>query len=96
MKLSVNMLIHGLNQTVSEALTRAEAAGIDINSAYDAIEASAAAATMLNYRRPLYIDEQANTVTFALTGVQEMANSYLEVLALMNSPLGAVMHKTAN
>jgi 3-hydroxyisobutyrate dehydrogenase-like beta-hydroxyacid dehydrogenase len=46
MKLSVNMLIHGLNQTVSEALTLTEAAGIDINSAYDAIEASAAAATL--------------------------------------------------
>jgi 3-hydroxyisobutyrate dehydrogenase len=40
------MLIHGLNQTVSEALTLTEAAGIDINSADDAIEASAAAATL--------------------------------------------------
>jgi 3-hydroxyisobutyrate dehydrogenase-like beta-hydroxyacid dehydrogenase len=67
MKLSVNMLIHGLNQTISEALTLAEAAGIEIDDAYDAIEESAAAAPMLHYRRPLYIDEQAHAVTFALS-----------------------------
>lgn len=66
MKLAVNMLIHGLNQTVSEALGLAEAAGIATDRAFDAIEASAAAAPMLGYRRPLYLDETGHDVTFTV------------------------------
>jgi 3-hydroxyisobutyrate dehydrogenase-like beta-hydroxyacid dehydrogenase len=66
MKLAVNAIIHGLNQTVSEALTLAEGAGIDLDAAYDAIEASAAAAPMLKYRRPIYLDEASQAVTFTV------------------------------
>ena len=66
MKLVVNAIIHGLNQTISEALTLAEGAGIDAAAAFDAIEASAAAAPMLSYRRPLYLDEAAHEVTFTV------------------------------
>jgi 3-hydroxyisobutyrate dehydrogenase len=46
-KLAVNMLIHGLNHTLAEALTLAEGAGIDLADAYWAMENSAAAAPML-------------------------------------------------
>ncbi|WP_193176638.1 NAD(P)-dependent oxidoreductase [Oricola nitratireducens] len=66
MKLAVNSIIHGLNQTFAEALTLAEGAGIDAAAAFDAIEASAAAAPMLSYRRPLYLDEAAHDVTFTV------------------------------
>ncbi len=67
MKLAVNMLIHGLNQTMAESLTLAEAAGIDPSLAYCAIERSAAAAPMIHYRKPQYLDERANPVSFALS-----------------------------
>jgi 3-hydroxyisobutyrate dehydrogenase len=67
MKLAVNLLIHGLNQTLAEALTLAEAAGIDPATAYRAMEQSAAAAPMLHYRKPQYLDESANPVSFALS-----------------------------
>lgn len=67
MKLAVNLLIHGLNQTLAEALTLAEAAGIDAATAYRAMEHSAAAAPMLQYRKPQYLDEAANPVSFALS-----------------------------
>jgi 3-hydroxyisobutyrate dehydrogenase-like beta-hydroxyacid dehydrogenase len=67
MKLAVNLLIHGLNQTLAESLTLAEAAGIDPADAYRVIENSAAAAPMLHYRKALYLDEQANPVQFALS-----------------------------
>ncbi len=67
MKLAVNMLIHGLNQTVSEAIDLAEAAGIEAEDAYAVIERSAAAAPMLGYRKGQYLDEAANPVSFALT-----------------------------
>ncbi len=66
MKLAVNMLIHGLNQTVAEALTLAESAGIEPARAFDVFESSAAAAPMLHYRRALYLDEAAQDVTFTV------------------------------
>jgi 3-hydroxyisobutyrate dehydrogenase-like beta-hydroxyacid dehydrogenase len=67
MKLAINSIIHGLNQTVSEALTLAEAAGIALPLAYDAIQASAACAPMLNYRRDHYLDEAGQDVTFTVS-----------------------------
>jgi 3-hydroxyisobutyrate dehydrogenase-like beta-hydroxyacid dehydrogenase len=66
MKLAINMLIHGLNQTLAESLTLAEAAGIEPERAYRAIEESAAAAPMIRYRKQLYLDEPAHPVSFAL------------------------------
>lgn len=67
MKLTVNLLIHGLNQTLAEALSLAEAAGIDITSAYDVIEGSAAAAPMLTYRKLQYLSEDESPVSFTLS-----------------------------
>jgi 3-hydroxyisobutyrate dehydrogenase-like beta-hydroxyacid dehydrogenase len=67
MKLAVNMLIHGLNQTLAESLTLTEAAGIPPADAYRVIEGSAAAAPMLGYRKPNYLDEVATPVSFALS-----------------------------
>lgn len=67
MKLAINMLIHGLNQTLAEALTLAEAVGIDPADAYRAIEESAAAAPVIRYRKALYLHEAANPVSFALS-----------------------------
>lgn len=66
MKLAVNMLIHGLNQTVAESLMLARAAGIEPRDAYEVIEKSAAAAPMLRYRKEQYLDELSNPVSFAL------------------------------
>ncbi|MBW3099014.1 NAD(P)-dependent oxidoreductase [Pseudohoeflea coraliihabitans] len=66
MKLAVNMLIHGLNQTLAEALTLAARAGITESDAYDVIENSAAAAPMLKYRRAHYLDEAAQDVSFTV------------------------------
>lgn len=67
MKLVVNMLIHGLNQTVAEALVLAEASGVDINDAYRTLENSAAAAPMLHYRKANYLDEVGTPVSFSLS-----------------------------
>jgi len=66
MKLAINAMIHSMNQSVSEALVLAEAAGIAPVAAYDAIEASAASAPMLRYRRDLYLDEAGQDVSFTL------------------------------
>ena len=66
MKLAVNSLIHGMNQTLAEALVLSEAAGIAPGAAFDVIEASAAAAPMFSYRRPLYLDEAGHDVSFTV------------------------------
>lgn len=66
MKLAVNVMLHGMNQTLAEALTLADAAGIGTADAFDVIEASAVAAPMFSYRKPLYLDEAAHEVSFTV------------------------------
>jgi len=87
MKLAVNSLIHGLNQTLAEAMSLAEAAGIAPEAAFDVIEASAAAAPMLSYRRPLYLDEAAHDVTFTVA----LARKDMEVTAALAERFGVAM-----
>ena len=66
MKLAINSVIHSLNQAAAESLNLAQAAGIELPLAYEALESSAACAPMLRYRKPLYLDEQAHQVTFTV------------------------------
>jgi 3-hydroxyisobutyrate dehydrogenase-like beta-hydroxyacid dehydrogenase len=87
MKLAVNSLIHGLNQTLAEAMTLAEAAGVAPTLAYDVIENSAAAAPMLKYRRALYLDEAAQDVAFTVA----LARKDMEVTAALARNLGVAM-----
>ena len=87
MKLAVNSLIHGLNQTLAEALTLAQAAGIEPAQAFEVIETSAAAAPMLAYRKPLYLDEAGHDVTFTVA----LARKDMEVTAALAERLGTAM-----
>ena len=66
MKLAINSVIHSLNQAAAESLNLAQAAGIELPLAYEALESSAACAPMLRYRKPLYLDERAHQVTFTI------------------------------
>jgi 3-hydroxyisobutyrate dehydrogenase-like beta-hydroxyacid dehydrogenase len=91
MKLGVNMLIHGLNQTLAEALALTSAGGISRSLAFDVIEASAAAAPMLSYRKPLYLHDGAGEVTFTVA----LARKDLAVTAAMAERLGVVLPQTA-
>ena len=67
MKLAINSVIHSLNQAAAESLNLAQAAGIDLSLAYEALESSAACAPMLRYRKPLYLDEQAHQIMFTVS-----------------------------
>ena len=66
MKLAINSVIHSLNQAAAESLNLAQAAGVDLSLAYEALESSAACAPMLRYRKPLYLDEQAHQIMFTV------------------------------
>lgn len=87
MKLAVNSMIHGLNQTLAEAMALAQAAGIAPDVAFDVIENSAAAAPMLKYRRPLYLDEAAHDVTFTVA----LARKDMQLTAALARRIGAEM-----
>ena len=87
MKLAVNSLIHGMNQTLAEALTFAEAAGIGPEAAFDAIEASAAAAPMFSYRRPQYLDPEGAPVSFTV----DLAIKDMDVTTRLAGTLGVAM-----
>ncbi|WP_320821790.1 NAD(P)-dependent oxidoreductase [Reinekea sp.] len=66
MKLSVNMLIHGLNQCLAESMALATSAGLNAEEAFEVIEHSAAAAPSLIYRKNLYLDEANHPVSFTV------------------------------
>lgn len=87
MKLAINAMIHSMNQSVSEALVLAGAAGIPAHAAYDAIEASAASAPMLRYRRDLYLDEAGQDVSFTL----DLAAKDMRVTCALAADLGVVL-----
>jgi 3-hydroxyisobutyrate dehydrogenase len=91
MKLGVNMLIHGINQTLAEALALTRAAGIARAAAFDVIEASAAAAPMLSYRKPLYLDDAAGDVTFTVA----LARKDMAVTAALADRLGVGLPQSA-
>jgi 3-hydroxyisobutyrate dehydrogenase len=91
MKLAINSMIHSLNQTVSEALMLTDAAGIPTADAFDAIEASAACAPMLRYRRDLYLDEAGQAVTFTL----DLAAKDMRVTCALADSLGVAMPQAA-
>jgi 3-hydroxyisobutyrate dehydrogenase len=81
MKLGVNMLIHGLNQTLAEALTLTTAAGIAPEAAYDVLEHSAAAAPVMTYRKGLYLDEKSHDVSFTVALARKDVGLALELAA---------------
>lgn len=87
MKLVVNSLLHGINQTFAEAMTLAEVTGIPPETAFEVIENSAACAPMLKYRRPLYLNEADHDVTFTVA----LARKDMEVTAALAATYGTAM-----
>lgn len=63
-KLAVNNVIYGLNQSVAESLVLAERAGIDRLLAYEVFASSAVAAPFVHYRRVAF--EHPGTVPVAM------------------------------
>jgi 3-hydroxyisobutyrate dehydrogenase/2-hydroxy-3-oxopropionate reductase len=66
MKLAVNAVVHGLNQSLAEALVLAEKAGVDRAKAYEVFAASAIAAPFVHYKQAAYLDPDGTPVAFML------------------------------
>ena len=66
MKLAVNAMVFGLNQTLAEALVLAEKSGVARDLAYEVIANSAVAAPFVHYKRAAYEHPESAPVAFAL------------------------------
>jgi len=90
LKLAVNTLIFGLNQSVSEALVLAERAGISREIAYDVFAAGAAGAPYVNYKRSAFVDPERTPVAFSL----DLAAKDLRLILELADAVGAPMPQT--
>jgi 3-hydroxyisobutyrate dehydrogenase-like beta-hydroxyacid dehydrogenase len=69
MKLAVNLVVHGLNTVLSEALALADTAGVDRARAYDVLQDSVVASPFVDYKRAAFLEEDdAVAFTLALVG----------------------------
>ena len=66
MKLAVNAMVFGLNQTLAESLVLAEKAGVERELAYEVFASSAVAAPFVTYKRAAYEQPDTAPVAFAL------------------------------
>ena len=90
LKLAVNALIFALNNSVSEALVLAEAAGIDRAVAYDVFASSAAGAPYVGYKREAFVTPDAIPVAFSM----ELAAKDLRLILELADRLGVPMDQT--
>lgn len=66
MKLVVNSVVAVFNAALGEALVLAEKSGLDLERAYDVLQASAAGAPYVTYKRSAFLDPENSPVAFTL------------------------------
>lgn len=84
MKLAVNAVIFALDVALAEALVLAERAGIERERAYEVLEASAAGAPFVAYKRQAFVDPESAPTAFSL----DLAGKDLRLIAALASALG--------
>jgi 3-hydroxyisobutyrate dehydrogenase-like beta-hydroxyacid dehydrogenase len=65
-KLCVNAVVFGLNQSVAESLVLAERAGVDRAAAYEVFTASAIGAPFVQYKRDAFVSPEQAPVAFSI------------------------------
>ncbi|MBA2953199.1 NAD-binding protein [Nocardioides sp. MAH-18] len=91
MKLAVNAMVFGLNQTLAESLVLAERAGVDREQAYEVIASSAVAAPFVHYKRAAFADPGSAPVAFAL----DLVAKDLDLAAALAAEVGAEVPQLA-
>jgi 3-hydroxyisobutyrate dehydrogenase/2-hydroxy-3-oxopropionate reductase len=91
MKLVVNNVIYGLNQSVAESLVLAERAGIDRLCAYEVLASSAAAAPFVHYRREAFEQPAQAAIQMPL----ELASKDLDLILGLAREIGASVPQAA-
>jgi len=85
LKLAVNNVVYGLNQSVAESLVLAERAGIARERAYEAFAAGAAGAPFVHYRRALFERPGEQPAQMRL----DLASKDLELIEALAGRVGA-------
>jgi 3-hydroxyisobutyrate dehydrogenase-like beta-hydroxyacid dehydrogenase len=85
MKLAVNAMVFGLNQTLAEALVLAEKAGVERELAYEVFASSAVAAPFVAYKRAAFEHPESAAVAFAL----DLVAKDLDLAAALATAVGA-------
>lgn len=85
MKLAVNAMVFGLNQSLAEALVLAEKAGVVRQLAYEVIANSAVAAPFVAYKRSAHEHPESAPVAFAL----DLVAKDLDLAATLAGDVGA-------
>jgi 3-hydroxyisobutyrate dehydrogenase/2-hydroxy-3-oxopropionate reductase len=86
-KLAVNAIIFGLNQSVAESLVLAEKAGVDRALAYEVFAAGAVGAPFVQYKRNAFVEPGAHPPAFSL----ELAAKDLRLILALAGQVGAEM-----
>jgi 3-hydroxyisobutyrate dehydrogenase-like beta-hydroxyacid dehydrogenase len=86
-KLAVNTMIYGLNESLSEALVLAEKAGVDRAEAYDVFRTSAAGAPFVDYKRAAFIEPEGTPTAFALALAEKDLGLILELAAAVGAEM---------
>jgi 3-hydroxyisobutyrate dehydrogenase-like beta-hydroxyacid dehydrogenase len=90
-KLSVNTVVHALNEALSEALVLAERAGVPRATTYDVFAASAIAAPFVGYKREAFVHPDKTPVAFTL----DLVAKDLDLIQTLAERVGAPMRQTA-
>lgn len=91
MKLAVNAIVHGLNQSLAESLVLAERAGVQREVAYEVFANSAIAAPFVQYKRAAYEHPEQAAVAFTL----DLVGKDLDLIARLATRVGARMDQVA-
>lgn len=91
MKLAVNAVVFGLNQTLAESLVLAERAGVPRELAYEVFASSAVAAPFVAYKRAAYEHPESAPVAFAL----DLVAKDLDLAAALAAAVGASVPQLA-
>jgi 3-hydroxyisobutyrate dehydrogenase-like beta-hydroxyacid dehydrogenase len=89
-KLATNLVVHGLNQALSEGLVLAERAGVPRATTYEVFAASAVAAPFVHYKRAAFERPDETPVAFTL----DLVAKDLDLIERLGERVGARLSQT--
>jgi 3-hydroxyisobutyrate dehydrogenase-like beta-hydroxyacid dehydrogenase len=89
-KLATNLVVHGLNQALSEGLVLAEGAGVPRAATYEVFAASAVAAPFVHYKRASFERPDETPVAFTL----DLVAKDLDLIERLGERVGARLSQT--
>jgi 3-hydroxyisobutyrate dehydrogenase-like beta-hydroxyacid dehydrogenase len=89
-KLATNLVVHGLNQALSEGLVLAERAGVVREKTYQVFAASAVAAPFVHYKRASFERPDETPVAFTL----DLVAKDLDLIERLGERVGARLSQT--